>query len=332
MKTRIGLGCVAFIGMMAVHLQAGELPSVAPKLFSVPPAIDGKLTEPAWQETLEAGPFFDMQNVTWLIKNRTTFKIGYDALNLYLGVICLDSGASSKQVWTVVGDDDGIFKDDSVEIFIDPERQGQGYYQFVINKRGTIWDARNQMSPQGVLRIDRQWNGGIRAAVSYLSDRWMLEVAIPLSSLEVKPQLGKKWGLGVNRNLKRCERDANGNLLDVFVMWSPSSKGFHDLPALGNLWFGGEAEILASLQKQVEELKKEALPLNQKIADVLKEHTPRRLEFERRRAELFDPVLKREGKDSLYLMVGNMQVAMIKIRKQWQDLYYDILFTNLLGE
>lgn len=313
-----------------VMLSAGELPAIAPKLFSQAPVIDGKLDEADWRDTLEAGPLFDSADVNRIVKQRTVFKVGYDAVNLYLGVICQNYSGSTNRMETLAADDDGIFNDDSLEIFVNPERLGTNYYQFVINRRGTVWDAANQWTA-GALKINRQWNGNAQAAVDCLSNQWTAELAIPFSALEVKPENGKKWGLGVNRNLTRCER-SNGDWLTKYVMWSPSAKGFQDTSAFGNLWFGGEAEILAAIRKQVEELKTEALPAERKIREALQKNPPRKKEFEKRYANLFAPVLKSEGNVSPYVRAGDLKIALTIIRNEWEDLYYDILFARLLGE
>jgi len=103
--------------------------------------------------------------------------------------------------------DSSVWGDDCVEIFVDPAGKGKEYFQFVVNARGTFFDARYQ----GGRNQDAKWNAeGVRAA-GHRSDRsWSLEVMLPLcnfampraKSLTPQDVTASSWRINVGREYK----------------------------------------------------------------------------------------------------------------------------------
>ncbi|MEI6422843.1 MAG: hypothetical protein WCP55_11545 [Lentisphaerota bacterium] len=219
-----------------------------------------------------------------------------------------------------------------MEIFIEPERGGKEFCQFVCNAKGAVWDAKHTLQPDAGSASNSSWNGDWRAKTQVGKDGWTMEAVFPYSIFGISPVPGKKWGLGVNRNFKGGK--SYGQIQTEYVMWSPSEKGFCDAKSFGVLWFDGEKEVLESLRVRMEKIRTVALSVRQKIEKCLEDkNVPRRTEFEQRTATLFNPLTSIEkNRTSPYVAAVEMETQCYKIQKEWQGLYWDIRFSMLLGE
>jgi len=312
--------------------RAAERPAVGPTRFAAAPSIDGKLDDAAWGHAPEVGPFFDWRDPTRLFKNRTTFKIGYDNDALYLALICRDHRVAPSPARQRMHDDSGVFQDHPVEVFVQPNRAGTKFFQFVCAPDGSTWDARNTFHPDGGPTIGAAWNGDWSARTHCGEHCWTIEMALPFATLGARPEPGAAWGLGVNRNVKG-EVDVQGVRPTWFAMWSPSPKGFQYVEDFGDIRFGGEAEIARALHKQLTGIQTEAESLRRKIEDVMRGAVPREDEFRKRLNDLFAPVAAACARtDSPYVAVGEAKAGLIRARQSWKELYYDIRFALLLGE
>ncbi|MDD5598348.1 MAG: beta-N-acetylglucosaminidase domain-containing protein [Victivallaceae bacterium] len=129
----------------------------------------------------------------------------YDEKNLYVKIVCNEPDAARLKA-TEKKRDENVFHDDSVEIFIMPEKENESgefvYYQFVINPLGTIYDARNiYRKYENVKTYDKDWNGNIKVKINKGAGFWELETAIPFSDLKMpSPCSGKKLFMNICRN------------------------------------------------------------------------------------------------------------------------------------
>ena len=83
-----------------------------------------------------------------------------------------------------------LWKEDVFEVFLSPQADPTGYYEFEVNPLGALFDARVD-SPEGrreTMRVDVSWNcPGLSARVDCRPDRWSAVVRIPLSPLSAAP-------------------------------------------------------------------------------------------------------------------------------------------------
>lgn len=157
---------------------------------SVPPVIDGDLTDPAWHPALWTQPFVDIRGEDWPAPAWTTrAKILWDAHHVYLA-----AELEEPHLWATLADRDAIlYREHDFEVFLDPDGDALAYYELEINALGTEFD----------LFLDRPYNrrgkanigwdmAGLRTAVRLdgtlndPSDRdsgWSVEIAIPWSAL-----------------------------------------------------------------------------------------------------------------------------------------------------
>ncbi|WP_289057705.1 carbohydrate-binding family 9-like protein [uncultured Flavobacterium sp.] len=158
--------------------------------------IDGDLKE--WK-TPFLGPFVIHNSGEKALQN-TFVSLSWNNKNLYLAYKCIDSqiiGSPQKK-------DSQIFNtDDLVEIFLDPDGDGQNYIEIGVNAFSTNYDLILKcISPEC-----GGWNTamdfdikGLESVSKMTPEGYSVEIKIPVSSLEnienggfSKPKVGTKW-------------------------------------------------------------------------------------------------------------------------------------------
>ena len=120
--------------------------------------------------------------------------------------------------------DGAIYKDDSVELFVDPGGpHRRSRFQFSFNALGTQGDARN---------VDTTWNGSYRVAASKDATGWSVEVGVPWSVLEVD---SAKVGLELPLNVCRTRRAESPN---EYTQWAPTLQAYDRPELFGRLVLG----------------------------------------------------------------------------------------------
>jgi len=119
--------------------------------------------------------------------------------------------------------------EDMLEILLDPGGAGTGasedLYHVVIKPNGVVVAERGVGTdpPIGARRV---WAVEIRAAVSALPDRWIVEAAIPLPAFEAAALAEPVWGFNVARFQAR---------LSEYSSWSGAARHMYNTQSLGNL-------------------------------------------------------------------------------------------------
>jgi len=152
--------------------------------------VDGKLDEPVWKTAVAMGDFTRGRSDKPEVDTRVL--VTFDKDNLYVAVI--NDEPNTEQLVTKVKDRDGdVWTDDSDEIYVDPSNSKTGDYQgFFVSAANVVYDRDN--SGTG-------WDGKWTSAVSVQPGvSWTAEVAIPFTTLGVKPVSGQKLGVMVARN------------------------------------------------------------------------------------------------------------------------------------
>ena len=129
---------------LAVLVAAAQapLPRYDVRRAPAPLTIDGKLTEAAWTTTPAMTLQFLWESQTGP-KQMTRARLLWDAQALYVGFDADDTDITAQFQQR----DDPTFRDDAVEIFINPDpKQEIVYYGFEMNARGTLYDYLNYNS------------------------------------------------------------------------------------------------------------------------------------------------------------------------------------------
>jgi len=162
----------------------------------LPPLIDGKLDEGIWQQPPSYSNFVVVGGANRAPRRRTTFRIAYDAANLYMALTCpTDTSIGPPRVRHWQDDDEAIDEDESCRVLLWPEPdQGSVYFEFTINPQGVVCDAKRYrdypLSSAG-------WDGPTRAAAVIGQGVWQAELMVPLRHVGIPD---KPWYINVIRH------------------------------------------------------------------------------------------------------------------------------------
>ena len=235
-----------------------------------PIRVDGKLDEDSWQQAAWTADFTDIEGpLRPAPAYRTRAKMLWDSAFFYFAAELLE-----PHLWATLTERDAVmYQNDDFEIFIDPDGDGQYYYEFEMNAHNAIWDLfliRPYRVADGLPKYLNNWDmKGIRTAVQLRgtlndpSDRdtsWIVEVALPWSALaEMAPEArmpepGEQWRVNFSRVDWHFEvRDGQyhkktdpetGEVVrwpEENWVWSPSGRvDMHQVETWGYVQFSGQ--------------------------------------------------------------------------------------------
>ena len=190
-----------------VPLTAAEsaVPRYEVKRAATAITIDGKLDDAAWAAAPAVTLQFLWESQTGP-KQMTRVRLLWDAQALYVGFDADDTDITAQYQQR----DDPTYRDDAVEIFINPNPQQEiVYYGFEMNARGVLYDYLNYNSRTLFKRFDAT---GVKIAISLrgslnvrtdVDSGWSLEAMIPWPNFEElsrrPPVGGTVWKANFNR-------------------------------------------------------------------------------------------------------------------------------------
>ena len=226
-------------GVGASRAHAGDVFPVmvypAPKA-AAPPVLDGKLDDACWSTApLVSGfTFFGQFKVTDI---QTAFRVTYDDTALYVGITC-DEPAADKLSKTGPGSRDshaGVFRQEAIELFVDPFHDHATYYQIAMCLHETIFDGR---------ATDTTWNSHTRVRTALGAKRWFMEVAVPWADVGVRRlRPGTVVGFNVCRDRNLGQKQ--------WTNWSHMTVGFHDPPLFGHVVLEPTVKMLGTLTREL---------------------------------------------------------------------------------
>lgn len=179
--------------------------------------MDGCLTEKDWQEARWSEDFVDISTDKVPAKN-TRVKMLWDGNYVYIGAKIEEDKivANLKQRDTI------IWKENDFEVFIDPDGDGQSYFEIEINAIGTVMDLMMNRPYRNGGDFYMPWNcPGLIVKTSHDSHFWYAEMAIPHTSLMMgftHPEELDTWRI----NFSRVEWIPGQEDEENWV-WSPTS-------------------------------------------------------------------------------------------------------------
>ncbi|WP_166924176.1 carbohydrate-binding family 9-like protein [Flavobacterium poyangense] len=220
MKSNLVLFVLSFVFSITTYSQTFPIRKTNQKV-----SIDGDLSD--WKVPFQ-GPFV-IHNSGEKAAQQTFVSFSWDDENLYIAYRAEDS----KIVGSKQQNDSPIFNsDDLVEIFIDPDGDGQNYLEVGVNAFSTNYD----MLIKCISPTCGGWNtslffnlSGMEAVSKITSGGFCTEVKIPFSALETiqngnfnKPKIGTKW----KGNVFRIDY---GNVAEYLALqaYKSSAFGFH---------------------------------------------------------------------------------------------------------
>ena len=209
--------------------------------------IDGKLDEADWSRAKE---FTLTDTITGKpVPLKSTVKFLWDDQYLYAGFYCEDPDAWA----TYTQEDDKLWEEEVVELFIDPTGKGSFYYEVEFNPVNARVDLINiNAGPRknGATQCWFDWDfKNIKNAVFVNGDGlkegtkdeyWTVEIAVPFEDLwelqQIPPKDGDMWRL----NAYRIERGKSGKTPkdDWYAAFSPTLRGDFNTPwRFGKIYF-----------------------------------------------------------------------------------------------
>jgi hypothetical protein len=200
-----------FAAVLCAHAQEAErqvstpLPRYEIQRVSAAITIDGRLDDAAWKSAATVTLQFPWEAQTGA-KQKTTVRLLWDDEYLYAAFACEDADIVAHHEKR----DDPTYRDDAVELFINPSPKQNVYYGLEMNARAVLYDYLNIFSQALVKYYDLR---GVKLAshlagtlnVTSDTDRgWDLEVAIPLANFAElmggRPVVnGTEWTANLNR-------------------------------------------------------------------------------------------------------------------------------------
>lgn len=191
--------------------------------------IDGRLDEAAWQRAVPTAPFVDIRGEGYAEPvKKTSVRMLWDDKHLYIGAELEEDDIVAR----LTQRDTIIYHDNDFEVFIDPDGDGQHYFEIENNARGVVFDLMLDKPYRSGGSFFIPWNcEGLQLAVSCDGtlnkskdkDRaWFVEMAIPFSALKRDfndPQNYKVWRI----NFSRVQWLHKGQPEENWV-WSPTGR------------------------------------------------------------------------------------------------------------
>jgi Concanavalin A-like lectin/glucanases superfamily/Glycoside hydrolase 123, N-terminal domain/Carbohydrate family 9 binding domain-like len=150
------------------------------------PTVDGVIGDKEY--AFSATGFFDLQGN--YASRQARYSLSHDDNALYIGVVSpVGDGLRANENTR----DGKLWRDDSIEIYLQPDLSKDTYYQFILNSKGAILDGKGK---------DKSWNiKSMRVKNKAVKGMWTLEAAFPFKSLGLpSPASGTKWGINVCRS------------------------------------------------------------------------------------------------------------------------------------
>jgi Domain of unknown function (DUF5916)/Carbohydrate family 9 binding domain-like len=230
---RAALGLLAVLGVVSGMSAAPAEPPLMIEATEAPIAIDGDLSDSAWQSARRYETWYETNpgdNVE--PKVRTVGYVTYDGKFLYFGVESTDP--DPRQISAPYADHDQISgnTDDYVGVLLDTRNDGKTGYLFLVTARGVQYDAVTDDAGSGEDNSpDFFWD----SAAKIHATGWTAEARIPFSSLRYDGSSPAQWGLMLYRNYPRDRRYqmfTNKLPRDVncFVCHWGKVTGFRNLP------------------------------------------------------------------------------------------------------
>lgn len=223
----------------AACLASGLVTYKCPKV-SVPPVIDGKLGDEAWNA---APPVRLVLSTTGQPATKQTIaRMCWDNENLYISFDCQD-----EDIWNdYTKRDDPVYNQEVCEAFLVPTCDLDRYFEINVSPRNVVFDALIRHAVKGIPGegTDHGWTcEGLRTAVvldGTIDNRkdkdkgYTVEMAVPFAGLGAPtPKPGQRW----RGNLYRIDLMPEPA---EFQSWSPTMQvpaAFHVPEQFGTIFF-----------------------------------------------------------------------------------------------
>ncbi|HEX2121762.1 MAG TPA: DUF5916 domain-containing protein [Thermoanaerobaculia bacterium] len=194
--------------VLVLSLAGGALaelpPPVALQETAAPIAIDGDLSDAAWQQASKYETWYETNpgdNIEPQVQTRGW--VTYDRKFLYVAIESSDSKPSAISAPYADHDQISGNTDDYAGIIVDTRNDGKSAYLFLVTARGVQYDAITDDAGAGEdSSPDFFWD----SAAQVTATGWTMEMRVPFSTLRYDSANPEQWGLVLYRNWPRDRR------------------------------------------------------------------------------------------------------------------------------
>ena len=241
----LGLLCLVAAHPRSVSAQTAD-PPAGPVARAVratrPPDIDGVLDEAFWSGIEPITAFRQREPVDGgAPTEQTEVRIAFDEHALYFGLVMQDSDPSAIRR-SILQREGRIDQDDRVIIALDTYHDGRNAYIFELNSFGTQGDA--LISDEDMVLDDWNWEGVYESEARITDEGWVLEVAIPFTTIRFSEDDAPEMGVAVYRSIRRKNEEVTWpHIPQRYRMGIFQVSRYATLEGLGDLHRGRYAEV-----------------------------------------------------------------------------------------
>jgi len=195
--------------------------------------VDGRLDDPGWRRA-KPMQMRALGNKKPLVD--TAVRTLWDSETLYLSFNCDEPNIAGLVMEAETDDDTGTWRDSSVEVLINQSEDRKRYIHLMISATGAVADAMVD-ARYGKASSDYGWDSNAKAQAQVGSERWTLEMAIPLQSFLTEEIRPGETTIVLNFNRSRHVRGVPATENEYYT-WSPLVvRAFSEIDNFGRLRF-----------------------------------------------------------------------------------------------
>ncbi len=165
------------------------------------PRIDAILDEPFWQGIAPVSGFRQRVPVDGAPASEVTeVRVAFDENNLYFAVTLHDSDPERIRR-SILHREGRIDQDDNIRIGLDTYHDKRNAYIFEINPFGTQGDA--LITDESMTLSDWNWEGVYESEGRITEDGWVVEAAIPFTTIRFSDDEFPEMGILIERTIRR---------------------------------------------------------------------------------------------------------------------------------
>jgi hypothetical protein len=162
--------------------------------------VDGKLDEASWTLSPRVGDIRLNDDPSRRPKSPTEATLVWDDQNLYVAFGCTDADPWGR----MKNRDDQLWQEEVVEVFLDPDGDGQNYAELEVSPNNVVVDLLIPNAKTLNANNIRSNIPGLQTAVTRHAAGWIAEIAIPWKGLadagvNAAPAAGNTWRAGLYR-------------------------------------------------------------------------------------------------------------------------------------
>jgi len=166
-----------------------------------PPVIDGVLDEAVWDQISPVTDFRQRVPVDGAPASEDTeVRIGFDENFLYFAVINRDRDPQRIRR-SILHREGRIDQDDNIRIGLDTYHDRRNAYIFELNPFGTQGDA--LITDESMTLSDWNWEGVYESEGRVTDDGWVVEAAIPFTTIRFSDDEAPEMGILIERTIRR---------------------------------------------------------------------------------------------------------------------------------